>query len=107
MDGSVNTLVIAPETTVRADGHYGYGLAVTYGKNHHVIQRGLVAAQGAEGIGALFSFGSNELGEAYEQRGSYINEVVKEGTAAKRPNCPRRDTPITALSKHWTWTAPL
>lgn len=88
VDGSANTLVIAPETTVRADGHYGYGLAVTYGKNHHVIQRGLVAAQGAEGIGALFSSGSNELGEAYEQRGSYINEVVKEWNSGEEAELP-------------------
>lgn len=72
VDGSNNTLRIAPNVQVRSDGDYGYALAVTYGKNHHEVHQGTLAAGGAYGVGAMFSFGDNELGDVNEQRGSFI-----------------------------------
>lgn len=62
VDGSNNTLRIAPDIQVRSDGDYGYALAVTYGKNHHIVHQGTLAADGAYGIGAMFSFGDNTIG---------------------------------------------
>ena len=74
IDGWDNTLVVAPETTVRVDGQYGTALAVVYGTDHHLIHEGTLAATGENGVGALFSFGDNEMSNATEYRGSYIRE---------------------------------
>lgn len=78
VDGTNNTLRIAPDVEVRSDGDYGYALAVTYGKNHHIVHQGTLAADGAYGIGAMFSFGDNTIGETTEQRGSYIYDPATD-----------------------------
>jgi subtilase-type serine protease len=78
VDGSNNTLRIAPDVQVRSDGDYGYALAVTYGKNHHIVHQGTLAADGAYGVGAMFSFGDNTIGETTEQRGSYIYDPATD-----------------------------
>ncbi len=72
LEGSNNTLRIAPGVTIQSDGSEGFGLAVTYGKNHNVVHQGVIAARGQEGIAALFSFGDNVISNDFEQRGSYI-----------------------------------
>ena len=72
MDGFGNTLRIPSTTTIRADGAEGYGLAVTYGTHHSIVQQGTVIALGQEGVAALFSFGDNTLGNAIEERGSFL-----------------------------------
>ena len=72
LDGFNNTLRIAPGVSVRSDGAQGYALAVTYGKGHHVVHQGELAAAGDQGIAAVFSFGDNELGGDFGQRGSFI-----------------------------------
>lgn len=79
VDGTDNTLRIAPDVEVRSDGDYGYALAVTYGKNHHIVHQGTLAADGAYGVGAMFSFGDNTIGEKTEQRGSYIYDPANYG----------------------------
>lgn len=79
VDGTDNTLRIAPDVQVRSDGDYGYALAVTYGKNHHIVHQGTLAADGEYGIGAMFSFGDNTIGEKTEQRGSYIYDPANYG----------------------------
>lgn len=79
VDGTNNTLRIAPDVQVRSDGNYGYALAVTYGKNHHIVHQGTLAADGDYGIGAMFSFGDNTIGETTEQRGSYIYDPANYG----------------------------
>lgn len=79
VDGTNNTLRIAPDVQVRSDGDYGYALAVTYGKNHHIVHQGTLAADGAYGVGAMFSFGDNTIGETTEQRGSYIYDPANYG----------------------------
>ena len=78
VDGTNNTLRIAPDVQVRSDGDYGYALAVTYGKNHHIVHQGTLAADGEYGIGAMFSFGDNTIGETTEQRGSYIYDPATD-----------------------------
>lgn len=78
VDGTNNTLRIAPDVQVRSDGDYGYALAVTYGKNHHIVHQGTLAADGAYGVGAMFSFGDNTIGETTEQRGSYIYDPATD-----------------------------
>ncbi len=72
MDGSENTLTIDPGTRVHANGTGGNALVVAYGRNHHVINRGSLQALGNEGIAARFDFGSNEMGDLLERRGSWI-----------------------------------
>ena len=72
MDGFGNTLRIPSTTTIRADGAEGCGLAVTYGTHHSIVQQGTVAAMGREGVAALFSFGDNLVGNAAEERGSFL-----------------------------------
>ena len=78
VDGTNNTMRIAPDVQVRSDGDYGYALAVTYGKNHHIVHQGTLAADGAYGVGAMFSFGDNTIGETTEQRGSYIYDPATD-----------------------------
>ena len=75
LEGSNNTLRIDSQTTVRSDGAYGRALAVSYGQGHEIVHQGTLVAAGGNGVAALFSFGDNEMGENYEQRGSYIYEV--------------------------------
>ena len=78
VDGTNNTLRIAPDVQIRSDGDYGYALAVTYGKNHHIVHQGTLAADGAYGVGAMFSFGDNTIGDTTEQRGSYIYDPATD-----------------------------
>lgn len=75
MDGSENTLRIAPGVRVSANGDGGTGLLVAYGKEQNIISRGDVEALGAGGVAARFDFGHNLLGDAAEYRGSWIWSV--------------------------------
>ena len=72
VEGVGNILRIAPDTVIEANGNEGYGLLVSYGKNHQIAHFGTVTALGEEGIAARFDFGSNLLGDDIELRGSYI-----------------------------------
>ena len=74
VDGSQNDLTIASGNTIAINGLEGNGIVVAYGKNHNVsIANGAsVTATGDGGIGARFDFGSNEMGDRVEYRGSYI-----------------------------------
>ena len=77
VDGSGNTLIIGSDAgplTVSADGKNGTGLLAAYGKDHVItIGSGAsVTARGEGGIGALFDFGHNLIGDHNEYRGSHI-----------------------------------
>ena len=74
VDGSQNDLTIASGNVIAVNGVEGNGIVVAYGKNHNlnIASGAAVTAIGDGGIGARFDFGSNELGDRVEYRGSYI-----------------------------------
>ena len=73
VDGVGNKLTI--DSDITANGDYGNGLLVAYGKNHEITLNAgkYIEATGADGVAARFDFGSNELSNFYGYRGSYIN----------------------------------
>lgn len=72
VDGSDNALTIADGVRIAANGAWGTGLLVAYGKNHAVVSKGDVTALGPGGIAARFDFGNNLLSNDMEYRGSWI-----------------------------------
>ena len=74
VDGSQNDLTIDSGNAITVSGEEGNGIVVAYGKNHNlsIASGASVTAMGDGGIGARFDFGSNELGDRTEYRGSYI-----------------------------------
>ena len=72
VDGMTNTLIIPKDTEIHADGNRGNGVLIAYGRNHTVEQAGTVTANGNDGVGMRFDFGSSSNGATDEYRGSYI-----------------------------------
>ncbi|MDO5538439.1 MAG: autotransporter outer membrane beta-barrel domain-containing protein, partial [Desulfovibrionaceae bacterium] len=73
VDGTGNTLAVAEGVTVTADGDWGTGLLVAYGKDQIVVNQGSVTATGTGGVAVRFDFGSNMLGDnVMEYRGSWM-----------------------------------
>ena len=81
VDGSQNDLTISSNVQVGSDGSTtneptedNYGISVNYGNGHKITidANASVIAKGNGSIGAIFDFGSNELGDRVEYRGSYI-----------------------------------
>lgn len=72
VDGSANTLRINSDVLVAANGRWGTGLLVAYGKDQTVVNRGTIQALGEDGVAARFDFGGNILGNDTEYRGSWI-----------------------------------
>lgn len=73
VDGVGNKVNI--NSYVSANGEGGNALAVTYGKAHELTLQKAAAlvAMGKDGVAARFDFGSNELGDTAEYRGSGID----------------------------------
>ena len=72
VDGVGNKVTI--NSNVSANGEGGNGLLVAYGKKHNITLNAgkTIEATGTDGVAARFDFGSNELGDEAEYRGSYI-----------------------------------
>ena len=84
VDGVGNKVTI--DSNVSANGEGGNGLLVAYGKEHEVTLNAgkTIEATGTDGVAARFDFGSNELSDYTEYRGSYIqakNKEASHGTA--------------------------
>ncbi|MBO5403856.1 MAG: hypothetical protein J5987_02295, partial [Phascolarctobacterium sp.] len=92
VDGVGNDLTIASNININVGNEptdkYNYGISVNYGKGHNVtISSGAsVVAQGKESIGAIFDFGSNELSDAVEYRGSYIRGAYSDDAGSFENN---------------------
>lgn len=72
IDGVENTMNIDNNIKVYADGDYGTGILVAYGKNHQITNKGDIRARGTDGIGVRFDFGSGTFEKSYSYLGSYI-----------------------------------
>lgn len=72
LEGTGNVLRTDGDTLISADGVEGYGVLVSYGKDHFVEHKGTIQALGALGTAVRFDFGGNLLGNNIEERGSFI-----------------------------------
>lgn len=72
IDGVGNKITVDRGIKVNADGDYGTGILVAYGKEHNITNNGEIKARGNQGIGVRFDFGSNTLGKDWAYMGSYI-----------------------------------
>lgn len=78
IDGVENKITVDRGIKVNADGDYGTGILVAYGKEHNITNNGEIKARGNQGIGVRFDFGSNTLGKDWAYMGSYILFLSKE-----------------------------
>lgn len=72
LEGTGNVLRTDGDTLISANGVEGYGLLVSYGKDHFVEHKGTIQALGALGTAVRLDFGGNLLGNNIEERGSFI-----------------------------------
>lgn len=77
VDGVGNKVNI--DSNISANGEGGNGLLVAYGKEHDITLNAgkTIEATDTEGVAARFDFGSNELGDEAEYRGSYFSVSYK------------------------------
>ncbi len=74
VDGVENTVTLAGDTKIEADGQNGTGILVAYGRDHDIHVEGDVFARGDGGDAIRFDFGCGFLPSEY--RGSYIRYGV-------------------------------
>lgn len=79
VDGVGNKVTV--DSNISANGVGGNGLLVAYGKEHEItLNTGkTIEATGTGGVAARFDFGSNELGDVFEYRGSYVDVAIDAG----------------------------
>ena len=80
VDGSENTLKVAPSVKITANGEYGHGILFSYGKEQKLVLQGTVEATGKYGKAVAFDFGDNMLSNRTEYRGSYIRASIDDET---------------------------
>ena len=80
VDGVGNKVNI--DSNISANGVGGNGLLVAYGKEHEItLNTGkTIEATGTGGVAARFDFGSNELSDEAEYRGSYFSVSYEKVT---------------------------
>lgn len=78
IDGVGNKITVDKGIKVNADGDYGTGILVAYGKEHNITNNGEIKARGNQGIGVRFDFGNNTLGKDWAYIGSYILSLYGE-----------------------------
>lgn len=72
IDGVKNKITIDKGIKINADGNYGTGMLVAYGKEHNITNNGEIKARGEEGVGVRFDFGTGSNGKHIAYLGSYI-----------------------------------
>ncbi|MDH6458242.1 subtilase-type serine protease [Fusobacterium sp. PH5-7] len=72
IDGVKNKITIDKNIKINADGNYGTGMLVAYGKEHNITNNGEIRARGNQGIGIRFDFGTGSNGKLIAYLGSYI-----------------------------------
>ncbi len=75
IDGLRDKITLDKDFEIHADGEYGMGILVAYGKNHEINVDGVVTADGSHGDALHFEFGANSMGANTEYRGSFIRYV--------------------------------
>lgn len=90
VDGENNTVIVDPGVKIHANGLNGQGIQFAYGRRHTLVHRGDIQATGSRGVGMRFDFGTNALGSAVENRGSYIRSV----DGVNQPLLPELDGPL-------------
>ena len=83
IDGVGNTMNIDNNIRVYADGDYGTGVLVAYGKDHQITNKGDIRARGTDGIGVRFDFGSGTFKKNIAYLGSYIISLFDENYSSK------------------------
>ena len=80
VDGVGNKVTV--DSNVSTNGEGGNGLLVAYGKKHEVTLNAgkTIEATGKDGVAARFDFGSNELSDEAEYRGSYFSVSYEKVT---------------------------
>lgn len=72
IDGIKNKITVDKGIKINADGDYGTGVLVAYGKEHNITNNGEIKAKGKGGIGVRFDFGTGSNGKHMAYLGSYI-----------------------------------
>ncbi len=73
IEGTDNYYELSSGSKIKVTGDDAAGIGVSWGKNHviNINEGAKVEASGNNGIGASFDFGTNMLGSAIEEKGSY------------------------------------
>lgn len=72
IDGIKNKITVDKGIKINADGDYGTGVLVAYGKEHNITNNGEIKAKEKGGIGVRFDFGTGSNGKHMAYLGSYI-----------------------------------
>lgn len=99
IDGLQDSVTVARNTAIHADGENGVGVLVAYGRGHSVTIDGTVTANALNGSGngVQFDYGSNAYGANTEYRGSYLrySKSLKDGVITNSTNQGLLDASMT------------